>query len=104
MSFGRIRRTFAAVSAALVLTLGATPAWSTDEHDVPSADSTSPPMFDLFVLRPVGIVAIGIGTALFIAPVAPLTLISRPSDIGKPFRKLVVDPVRYVVADPLGEH
>jgi len=104
MGFGRIRRIVAATTVVLALALTTTPAWSKDEHDDPGRDASSPPMFDLFVLRPVGIVGIGIGTALFVAPVAPLTLLTRPSDIGKPFRKLVVDPVRYVVADPLGQH
>lgn len=104
MRIGRIRRRIAATLTATALALAATPAWSGDEHDDPTRDATSPPMFDLFVLRPVGIVGIGIGTALFVAPVAPLTLLTRPMDIGKPFHKLVVSPVRYVVADPLGEH
>jgi len=104
MRLGRFRRIVAATCAALVLTLGATPAWSIDEHEALSADTSSPAMFDLFILRPVGIVAIGIGAGLFLVPVAPLTLISRPTDIGKPFEKLVVNPVRYVIADPLGKH
>ncbi len=68
------------------------------------AEKTSPVVFDLFVLRPMGMVGTLIGTVLFIAPVMPLTLITRPGDIGKPFHVMVVKPARYVVADPLGEH
>ena len=104
MRTGRIHRFVAAISAALVLTLSAAPAWSTDEHENPAQDATSPPLFDLFFLRPVGLVGVGISTALFLMPVAPLTLITRPSDIDKPFKKLVVNPARYVIADKLGEH
>jgi len=103
MELGRIRRIVAATAAALALALAATPAWS-EEYDDPSTDASSPPMFDLFFLRPIGIVGIGIGAGLFVMPVAPLTLLTRPSDIGAPFQKLVVGPVRYVVADPLGQH
>jgi hypothetical protein len=103
MRSGRFHRIVAAVATAIAIALAGTPAWSED-YELPADDATSPPMFDLFVLRPVGIVSLALGTALFIAPVAPLTLISRPSDIGKPFGKLVTNPVRYVFSDPLGDH
>lgn len=105
MRSGRIHRIAAAIAAALVLSLSATPAWSSsDQHENLAADATSPPMFDLFVLRPIALVGVGISGALFLVPVAPITLLTRPTDIGKPFNKLVVAPVRYVVADPLGDH
>ena len=55
-------------------------------------------------MRPVGIIGAGVSTLLFLVPVAPIVLISRPQDIGRPFNKMVVQPVRYVVADPLGQH
>ena len=104
MRLGRLHRIVATALTALALVFAGSPAWSNEPFENPADDETSPPMFDLFVLRPVGIIGIGVGSALFLAPVAPLTLLTRPSDIGKPFDKLVVGPVRYVVADPLGQH
>lgn len=104
MKFGRFSRVVAAVSVALVLSLAATPAWSNVDDDDPSRDMTSPPMFDLFILRPVGIVAGVLGTALFIAPVGPIVLMTRPTNIGRPFDKLVLAPGRYLFVDPLGQH
>jgi len=95
----------AALCVALFLMLAASPSWSAqDEWDDPAQDPTSPPVFDLLILRPVGIIGAGVSTLLFLVPVAPIVLISRPQDIGKPFDKMVVQPVRYVVADPLGQH
>jgi hypothetical protein len=104
MKFGRLTRIVAGCSIALVLALAGTPAWSNVDEDDPARDRSSPPMFDLFILRPLGIGALTIGTALFIAPVAPIALITRPTNIGRPAEKLVVNPVKYVFVDPLGEH
>lgn len=103
MMSGRLHRSFAALATACAIAFAGTPAWSEDYENL-AAESSSPPIFDLFILRPVGIIGIGVGSALFLAPVLPLTLITRPTDIDKPFSKLVVSPVKYVVADPLGQH
>lgn len=104
MRFTRIYRMVAASIAILAIAVASTPAWSNVDEDDPARDRSSPPMFDLFILRPIGIVAAGLGTALFVAPVMPVVLITRPMDIGRPFEKLVVAPARYVLVDPLGEH
>ncbi len=100
------RRALATAIVVSLLTLSATTAgaFERDVHTDPGAEKTSPMTFDLLFLRPVGIVGMLTGTALFIAPVMPLTLISRPGDMGKPFKSLVVKPARYVFADPLGKH
>ena len=91
---------------ASLLALSATSAgaFERDVHTDPGAEMSSPVTFDLLFLRPVGLVSLVTGTALFIAPVMPLTLISRPGDIGKPAKVLVARPARYVFADPLGQH
>jgi hypothetical protein len=31
-------------------------------------------------------------------------LITRPHEIGRPFKQLVVRPAKYIWADPLGGH
>jgi hypothetical protein len=104
MKAGRIQRLVAALAVALLLTLAALPAGATEFEKNPADDATSPPVFDLLILRPIGIVGAAVSAAFFVVPVAPLTLITRPSDIGKPFDKLIIQPGRYVLVDKLGEH
>ena len=54
-------------------------------------------------LRPIGLPMTGLGMA--IAPLAMgVTLLTRPSDIFKPFKILVVKPARFTFVDPLGQH
>lgn len=101
-----LRRVVVTTVVISLLTISSTTsiAYDRDVHIDPGAEKTSPITFDLLFLRPVGIVSMFAGTALFIAPVMPLTLVSRPGDIGKPFEAMVLKPARYVMADPLGQH
>ena len=62
------------------------------------------PLVDLMVLRPFGLVALAVGTLIFVIPVAPIALLSRPEGLHLAFERLVVNPARYVWADPLGSH
>jgi hypothetical protein len=95
----------AVLCGALMLSLAASPSWSSqDEYENLANDATSPAAFDLLILRPIGIITAGISTLAFLVPVLPIVLITRPQDIGRPFDKMVLQPVRYVVADPLGKH
>ena len=64
----------------------------------------SPVMLDLLLLRPVGLVSMCVSTVLFVVPILPLTLITRPTEVGKPFNAMVLEPARFVWADPLGTH
>ncbi len=104
MKTGHFQHLVAAIAAALVFVLAAAPVGATEFEQNPADDATSPVVFDLLILRPIGIVGAAVSTVLFIVPVAPLTLITRPVDIGKPFDKMVVQPARYVVVDKLGQH
>ena len=67
-------------------------------------NTTSPVMLDLLLLRPVGLVSLAVSTVLFVVPVLPLTMITRPTEIGKPFESMVLEPARFVWKDPLGSH
>jgi hypothetical protein len=104
MGFGRIQRVLAVLCAALILCLSVTASQASDVFYNPAEDSTSHPVFDLMVLRPLGTVSALLSTVIFIAPVAPIVLITRPMDIDKPFVHMVVEPTRYVVVDRIGEH
>jgi hypothetical protein len=61
-------------------------------------------MVDLLLLRPIGLVSLTFSTVLFIVPVLPLTLLTRPTEIKKPFNEMILEPARYVWAHPLGKH
>ncbi len=57
---------------------------------------------DVGVMRPVGIIAT-IGGAAVMVPVGLFTLVTRPSEIGKPFDAIVGGPARFTWKRPLGE-
>jgi hypothetical protein len=69
-----------------------------------ATDRTSNPVADLLFLRPLGLATTAFGTLAFIFPILPLTLLTRPTEIGKPFNTFVVRPAKYTWIDPLGTH
>ncbi|MDP6979733.1 MAG: hypothetical protein QF570_14195 [Myxococcota bacterium] len=75
-----------------------------NSSDSEANNMTTPIMVDLVVLRPVGLVSMAVSTVLFVVPVLPLTLITRPSEVAKPFDAMVMEPARFVWSDPLGTH
>ena len=75
MRLGRLHRIVATALTALALVFAGSPAWSNDVFENPADDETSPPIFDLFVLRPVGIIGIGIGSYVEAAGFAPSPLL-----------------------------
>jgi hypothetical protein len=62
-----------------------------------------PVLFDASTLRPVGILTTAFGTLGFCL-ISPFVLITRPTDIGKVFSEMVIDPARYTWVEPLGTH
>jgi hypothetical protein len=59
---------------------------------------------DALILRPLGLMAIGLGSALWAVGVAPFVAITRPADLDESMDYLIMRPVRYTFADPLGHH
>ena len=101
----RLRRSLAA-SCALVLLIGAaSPAFAESKamHSVVTDSEKVSPIVDVLLLRPVALVTLIAGSALFVATL-PLVAIIRPTEIGVPFDRLVLAPARYVWVDPLGSH
>jgi len=95
-----IRRVLALFAASLLLSA----ALSGSAHGAPVAQSdAASAAVDVMFLRPAGFVSLVFGTALFLAA-APIVLVTRPQEIGRPFQQLVVQPAKYVWVDPLGEH
>ena len=107
----RFRRITAALCAAALLAGMCIPsaAMAEDSRYLTSSDSaatdhSSNPVADLLFLRPIGLATTAVGTLLFIFPVLPLTLITRPTEINKPFKTFVLGPAKYTWIDPLGTH
>ncbi|MCP5044919.1 MAG: hypothetical protein GY944_28155 [bacterium] len=108
----RIRRFTAALCITALfagIVLPSTASASDADSFINSSDSeannmTSPLMVDLLLLRPIGLVTLGVSTVLFVIPIAPLTLMTRPTEISKPFKTMVIEPARFVWSDPLGTH
>jgi len=59
---------------------------------------------DALILRPLGLAAIGIGAAVWAVGVAPFVAITRPMDLDESMNYLIMRPVKYTFADPLGHH
>ena len=101
--FGRIRGFIAALMASAVLLSGAAPALAFTDEGLTASERHTPALFDAFVLRPIGLVVTALGAVVFV-PAGALVGLTRPTDIGKPFNRLVAVPFRYTFLDPLGEH
>ena len=69
--------------------------------DEPSA---VPMAFDALLLRPLGLLMTGFGTVVYLVPVAPIMLVTRPTDIAKPIPYLIGAPARFTFKDPIGHH
>jgi len=93
----------AALLATAVLVAGASPAFAYEDVGFESRQRETPVLLDAFFLRPMGLVLTGLGMVAFL-PAAAFVGITRPTEIGKPFKLLVVKPFRYTFMDPLGEH
>jgi hypothetical protein len=85
--------------AALIVVTSGTPvlAQSANRDDGPSAEEMAA---DAVVVRPVGIVATGVGFVLWVVAL-PFSVISDSNE--RAWDKMVVDPAKYTFQRPLGE-
>jgi hypothetical protein len=98
----RFRRIIAVTAAAVMLS--AVLSTTGMAQTVSQTDSANAPVaVDVLLLRPAGFISLIVGTGLFLVS-APIVLVTRPHEIGKPFKQLVVRPAKYIWADPLGAH
>lgn len=98
----RIRRSVAALTAALLLSTAATSPALAQTSTQGSAANASP-VLDVMLMRPAGFVSLVVGVGLMVI-LTPLVLITRPQEINKPFEQLVVKPARFLWVDPIGGH
>ena len=98
-----LRRIVALIAATLLFSITIT-STATAEYTVDQGDTANAPaVVDVLILRPAGFVSLVVGTALFLVS-APIVLISRPHEIGSPFKQLVIRPAKYIWVDPIGGH
>lgn len=91
-----MKKTFAAVSFALVFLLT-----STVSHAVEKREPTGSAMFfDIVFTRPLGLLAIALGTAVFVVGL-PFTI--PTGSVGDAADKLIADPLGYTFKRPVGE-
>ena len=97
-----MRRTITCIAAALMFsTAFASTASATDVAQGDAANAS--PVVDVLVLRPAGFLSLVVGAGLFLVT-SPIVLVTRPHEISKPFKQLVVRPAKYIWVDPLGGH
>ena len=95
------RNVFAAALLALSL---AQPAFASSRMEMGDEPSAVPMIFDALLMRPMGLLMTAVGTVIYIVPVAPIMLVTRPTDIAKPIGYLIGDPARFTFKDPIGQH
>jgi hypothetical protein len=100
--FSRVRGFLVALVIGALLVLDAAPAAASASDDVARYHQV-PVLMDALVLRPIGLVMLGLGAAVAPVPMA-IVGITHPPDILKPFNALVVVPARYTFIDPIGYH
>jgi hypothetical protein len=96
-----IRRFTAALALAGLLLAPAASLAGTNIDNV--GDHGSPPMVDVFLMRPIGLMMLGLSCGLFL-PAAAVTAAVRPSELHTTYEYMVLNPARFVFADPLGSH
>jgi ABC-type uncharacterized transport system permease subunit len=97
---GRKNQTVVIVLAVtLIMSFTASPALMAQEWDEADASADSM-LFDLVLVRPVGIAASVVGQVLFVVSL-PFTLLG--GNVGEAAKKLSWEPVKYTFARPLGK-
>jgi hypothetical protein len=96
-----IRRSLAVLTACVMLLAAGSNAAADQVNEV--QNGSSPVVFDVLILRPLGFATLGIGTGLFVASV-PILLITRPQQIGLSAEYLLGKPAKYLWVDDLGGH
>jgi len=98
---GQLRRFAAALALAATLLAPSASLAATNIDTV--GDRGSPPMVDLFLMRPLGLAMLGASCMLFV-PAAALTAAFRYQELPTTYEILIEEPVRFVFIDPLGSH
>jgi hypothetical protein len=97
-----LRTLLAALAVVGMLAVPATSAFASTNVELVENEK-APPMVDLFLMRPLGLVMLGASAALWV-PAQAATMLIRPTDYRVPIDQLLVRPAKFVFVDPLGGH
>lgn len=88
------------IAAVLLITWAASPVLAKRKQSITGEDRNAVSMmFDLVVLRPLGLVATVVGTAFFVVSL-PFSVLG--GNTGEAAKKLMVEPAKYTFSRPLG--
>jgi hypothetical protein len=88
------------IAAVLLITWAASPVLAKRKQSITGEDRNAVSMmFDLVVLRPLGLAATVIGTAFFVVSL-PFSILG--GNTGEAAKKLMVEPAKYTFTRPLG--
>ena len=91
---------FFLLAAVLLFTWAASPALAKEKQSITGEDRNAVSMmFDLVLLRPLGLAATVIGTAFFVVSL-PFSVLG--GNTGEAAKKLMVEPAKYTFTRPLG--
>ena len=97
-----LQRLSAVLIAVALLLVQVAPAAATAAQDLENRGATNL-VADALILRPMGLAMIGVSAAFWVA-LAPFVAITRPTQLGESMEYLIMRPVRYTFADPIGHH
>ena len=87
-------------AAVLLFTWAASPALAKEKQSIVGEDRNAVSMmFDLVLLRPLGLAATVVGTAFFVVSL-PFSILG--GNTGEAAKKLMVEPAKYTFTRPLG--
>ena len=91
---------FFLLAAVLLFTWAASPALAKQKQSITGEDRNAVSMmFDLVLLRPLGLAATVVGTAFFVVSL-PFSVLG--GNTGEAAKKLMVEPAKYTFTRPLG--
>ena len=97
-----LRTLLAALAVVGMLAAPATSAFAASNVEMIESEKASP-MIDLFLMRPLGLVMLGVSAALWV-PAQGATMIFSPQDYRLPIEYMLKKPADFVFRDRLGEH
>jgi hypothetical protein len=97
MTSRRLAKVFAHAAAVAALTFAAQAPAAPVIDDTPTAEAMT---FDLFIVRPLGLVGTVVGVGVFIIAL-PVNLITF--NFADPARRLIVEPAKFTFTRDLGE-
>lgn len=91
------------IAVALVLLALLLPTQSLGRPMSDLEETNSPPVFDLLIMRPLGLAGLA-ASALLWVPAQAITMAVAPREWEKPIDMMLRKPAHFVFKDPIGSH